>query len=61
MYLLEFNLQVLHCSEKSHTISDALSWLFNKNIINVFKNAFNIEVFYMFIEFIIAMSEDFHK
>ena len=61
MYLSEFNLQVLHCSGKSHTVLNTLSQLFNRNIMNASENAFNIEAFYMFTRFMITMLENFHK
>ena len=61
MYLSEFNLQVLHHPEKSHTVSDALSQLSSRNIMNTSKNTLNIKTFHMFIRSTITMSENFHK
>ena len=60
MYLLKFNLQILHHSGKSHTVPDALSQLFSRNIMNASKDTFDIEIFHTFARFTITMSEDFH-
>ena len=61
IYLSEFNLQVLHCFEKSYTIPDTLSQLSSRNTMNASEDALNIKTFHMFTGFIIAMSENFHK
>ena len=61
MYLSKFNLWVLYCSKKSYTVSNALNWLFSRNIMNASEDAFDIKAFHTFTESMITISENFHK
>ena len=63
MFLQKYNIKIIHKSDKSHTISDALSKLSNQNKMNFNIEVFDLNVFnlhvYVYMRFHITISEDF--
>ena len=61
MFMSEFNIQIIHKPDKSHTVLNALSCLLNSNHVDSAHDELNIEVFHAYAESVIIISADFKR
>ena len=61
MFLSEFDLQILYKPDKSHIISDVLNCLSNHNDTDKCLNALDINMFNVYNDSVMIISEDFNK
>ena len=61
MFMSEFNIQMIHRPDKSHTVSDTLSCLSSDNHMNSTYDELDIEIFHTYSESVIILSTNFER